>query len=77
MFSTDYSFDLRWEYSTIKQHETGRYNSSTKEQSKVFFENYFSILNNLVIPNWWTQFNWLIVEESIINFLEITFILLL
>ena len=73
VFSNDYH-DLKWEYSTYKQHETGRKKSSTKEQCEVFFENYFSLLNNCLDK---LNSNWFFAEEPIISFLEIIFILLL
>ena len=41
MFSIYYHY-LKWEYSTINQHGTGRW------KCQFFFENYFSILNNIV-----------------------------
>ena len=66
---------LNWEYSTCKQHETDK--SSTKERVEVFFENYFPLLNNILILTWRTQFSCFIVEELMINFREIIFILFL
>ena len=50
MFSNDYH-ELKWEYSTIKQNETGRLKSSIKEQCQFFFRNYFTLLNNKVMIN--------------------------
>ena len=45
-----------------------RWKSNTKEQCEVSFEDSFSLLNNIVILTWWTQFNGLIVEEPMIIF---------
>ena len=75
MFSIDYHH-LKGKYSTIKQHEM-EIEVYHQRAMWAFLENYFFLLNNIVILTWWTQFNWLIVEEPMINSFEIIFILFL